>query len=207
MRKPKLRELKEAFTSLFSKPYTTKFPYQPHVPSKRFRGRPKFDEEKCMGCGGCASVCPSDAIEVKDIVENKSGKRILTHFPDKCIFCGQCEANCPVEGKGIRLTKEFDISYFDKKEVENSVEHELVICESCGSVIGPKKQILWIAEKLGNLAFSQPVLITQIIQNLNILTEVEEKVVPPIQRTDILKVICPKCRRQAFISDERKEKK
>ncbi|RKY30056.1 MAG: 4Fe-4S ferredoxin, partial [Candidatus Omnitrophota bacterium] len=42
MKKPKLRELKEALTSLFTKPYTTKFPYQPHTPPKRFRGRPKF---------------------------------------------------------------------------------------------------------------------------------------------------------------------
>jgi hypothetical protein len=45
------------------------------------------------------------------------------------------------------------------------------------------------------------------IKNLNIKTEYEEKFVPPIQRTDILKVVCPKCRRIAFISDEKKELK
>ncbi|HDD65060.1 MAG TPA: 4Fe-4S dicluster domain-containing protein, partial [Firmicutes bacterium] len=105
MKKPKLRELKEAITSLFSKPYTTKFPFEPHKPSKRFRGKPKFDEEKCVGCGACAQVCPSNAIEVKDIIEEK--KRILIHHPDKCIYCGQCEINCITDG-GIKLTDQFD---------------------------------------------------------------------------------------------------
>jgi len=204
MKKPKIRELKEAFTSLFSKPYTTKFPFEPHLPAERFRGKPEFNEEECIGCTACAQVCPSEAIEVKDVVEGKIGKRTLTHFPDKCIFCGQCELNCPVQ-KGIQLTKEFDVSYFDKKEVENSVEYELLICESCGDVIGTKKHVLWIAKKLGNLAFSQPILITKIIENLEIPTEVEEKIIPPIQRTDYLKVICPKCRRVAFLSDEKTE--
>jgi len=205
MKKPKLRELKEALTSLFTKPYTTKFPYQPHTPPKRFRGRPKFDEKECVGCGGCANVCPSNAIELIDNPEEK--KRILIHHPDKCIFCGECERNCITE-KGIRLTQEFDISYFDTPEtVENKIEHNLVICENCGEIIGTEKHIRFIYKKLGNLAFSQPILITKAIENLEIKTEAEEKILPPIQRTDILKVVCPKCRRIAFISDEKTEKK
>lgn len=205
MRKPKLRELKEALTSLFTKPYTTKFPYQPHTPPKRFRGRPKFDEKECVGCGGCANVCPSNAIELIDNPEEK--KRILIHHPDKCIFCGECERNCITE-KGIRLTQEFDVSYFDTPEtVENKVEHNLVICGNCGEIIGTEKHIRFIYRKLGNLAFSQPILITKAIENLEIKTEAEEKILPPIQRTDILKVVCPKCRRVAFISDEKTEQK
>lgn len=205
MKKPKLRELKEAITSLFSKPYTTKFPFEPHKPSKRFRGKPKFDEEKCVGCGACAQVCPSNAIEVKDIIEEK--KRILIHHPDKCIYCGQCEINCITDG-GIKLTDQFDISYFKPEEVIDKVEHEIVLCENCGSVIGTKKHILWVANKLGNLAYSQPILLSAIQEKLGIVSEYEEKVIPPIQRTDILKIICPKCRRIAFISDEKiKEKK
>jgi len=136
MRKPKLREIKEALTSLFTKPYTTKFPYQPHTPPKRFRGRPKFDEKECVGCGGCANVCPSNAIELIDNPEEK--KRILIHHPDKCIFCGECERNCITE-KGIRLTQEFDISYFDTPEtVENKVgnleEYEEGAVEEYGEV-------------------------------------------------------------------------
>lgn len=205
MRKPKLRELKEAITSLFSKPYTTDFPYKAHIPFKRFRGKPQFSEIDCVGCGGCYNVCPSKAIDMIDDIENK--KRILIHNPDRCIFCGECERNC-ITKTGIRLTNEFDVSYLkDVNEVSHKVEHNLVICIGCGEIIGTEKHIRYIYEKLGSLAFSQPNLITEAIKKLEIKTEYEEKFVPPIQRTDILKVICPKCRRISFISDEKKELK
>jgi len=205
MRKPKLRELKEAIVSLFTPPFTTKFPYQPHIPPKRFRGRPEFNDDECVGCGACANVCPSKAIEVID--DTKEEKRILIHHPDKCIFCGECERNCITE-KGIKLTNKFDTSYFEKPEsVENKVEHKLVICKNCGTVIGTEKHIRWIYQKLGNLAFSNPILVSKMLKNLDIKTEVEEKITPPIQRTDIMKVICPACRRIAFVSDEINEKK
>ena len=205
MRKPKIRELKEAITSLISKPYTTKFPYEEHKPFPRFRGKPKYNEEKCVGCGGCFQVCPSKAIDMIDDIENR--KRILIHNPDKCIFCGECERNC-ITKEGIKLTNQFDISYLkEPDEVKDRIEHNLVVCVSCGKVIGTEKHIMYLYKKLGNLAFSQPNLINEMIKNLNIKTEYEEKFVPPIQRTDILKVVCPNCKRIAFISDEKKELK
>jgi len=93
-------------------------------------------------------VCPSKAIEIIDDI--KEEKRILIHHPDKCIFCGECERNCITE-KGIKLTNKFDTSYFEKPEsVENKVEHKLVICKNCGTVIGTEKHIRWIYQKLGN---------------------------------------------------------
>ncbi|MCM8833476.1 MAG: 4Fe-4S binding protein [Candidatus Omnitrophica bacterium] len=205
MKKPKVRELKEAITSLFSKPYTTKFPYQEHKPFPRFRGKPNFNQEKCVGCGGCFQVCPSKAIDMVDDIENK--KRILIHNPDRCIFCGECERNC-ITKEGIKLTNQFDVSYLkDISEVQNKVEHNLIVCIACGEIIGTEKHIKFIYNKLGNLAFSQPNLITQWIKDLNITTEYEEKFVPPINRQDILKVICPKCRRISFIKDETKKTK
>ena len=39
MRYPKLRELREAIKSLFSRPYTIKYPAEPSVPPERFRGK------------------------------------------------------------------------------------------------------------------------------------------------------------------------
>ena len=48
------RLLKEALTALFTGPYTHPFPKEAHEPSKRFRGKPTFDEEECVGCGGCS---------------------------------------------------------------------------------------------------------------------------------------------------------
>jgi len=70
MKYPKLRELKEAVRALIKGPYTSKFPYKPHVPYERFRGRPKFNTEFCIGCTACAQVCPTGAIQFKDVSEN-----------------------------------------------------------------------------------------------------------------------------------------
>ena len=66
MRKPKLRELKEAVRAAFSGRFTTKYPFEPHTPPDGFRGKPEFDEDECIGCGACAEVCPALAIKVID---------------------------------------------------------------------------------------------------------------------------------------------
>ncbi|MCM8768612.1 MAG: 4Fe-4S binding protein [Candidatus Omnitrophica bacterium] len=202
MKKPKLREIREALTSLFSRPYTSRFPAEPHVPMKSFRGKPQFDPEKCVGCGACASVCPSRAIELIDDLQAR--RRKLTHFVSRCIFCGQCEANCIVDKQGIRLTNEFHLAYFDEKESTHSVEHELVICERCGAIIGPVKHLLWTIKKTGPLMFSQPVLITFYQQSVRIETEIRPDLKnKSVDRTDIFRVICPKCRREAWLVDEK----
>jgi hydrogenase-4 component H len=56
---PKIRELKEALTSLFTKPYTTKFPEQPFTAREEYRGKPRYNPVFCIGCGTCAQVCPA----------------------------------------------------------------------------------------------------------------------------------------------------
>lgn len=50
---------------------------------------PRVITDKCMSCGGCASMCPMDAISEGEI-----------HFEvnaDECIDCGVCEAACPAQ--------------------------------------------------------------------------------------------------------------
>ena len=59
MRYPKLRELREAIKALIKGPYTSRFPFKPHTPFERFRGRPYLHEEDCTGCTACVQVCPT----------------------------------------------------------------------------------------------------------------------------------------------------
>ena len=47
--------------------------------------------EKCVGCGDCISVCPSECYgDVKD------GK-ITVVLEEECIGCRACESQCPEE--------------------------------------------------------------------------------------------------------------
>ena len=57
MRKPKLRELGEAIKAVVLGPYTTKFPAEPSPAPPAYRGKGKFQEDKCIGCGDCIEAC------------------------------------------------------------------------------------------------------------------------------------------------------
>jgi len=201
MRYPKLRELKEAIRALASRPYTNKFPYKPHIPYEAFRGRPEFNDKYCIGCTACVQVCPARAIKFEDKLEEGSAKRVLTVRWDLCVFCGQCQANCPPE-KGIVLSREFDLATTEKRgALRQTIEKDLKLCEHCGGIVAPRGQILWVADKLGPLAFSNTSLILSFLRKLNLAQKespsAEEK--KEIQRPDRIKVLCPACRREAVI--------
>ena len=46
----------------------------------------KVDNMKCCVCGGCVSVCPVDALELKEEIKCDNGK---------CTKCGTCVKLCP----------------------------------------------------------------------------------------------------------------
>jgi hydrogenase-4 component H len=107
MKLPKLRELKEALNSLFTKPFTNMYPFRPIAVPDGFRGCPRYHEEDCIGCLACYEVCPAKAIDYLDDKANKS--RVLYHHPEICVFCQQCQNACPTE-RGIILGKEFELA-------------------------------------------------------------------------------------------------
>lgn len=60
-------------------------------------GKPKakVDETNCLSCGGCVSVCPNDAIIMKN-------KIAFVRF-EKCVSCGICVDTCPISAISMEV--------------------------------------------------------------------------------------------------------
>ena len=205
MRLPKIRELGEAIKALVQGPYTTNFPQQPHVPHPNFRGLPKFNQERCVGCLACEQVCPADAIAHEDIFEQLvdgsiNARRRLIHYTDTCIFCGQCEATCIADHEGIKASREWDLAFFDRSQAYECIEKELALCERCGAVIGCKDHLLWISDRVGELSFANPTLYLSQQQQLGLL---DTNGLPPTaseNHSDRFRILCAPCRRETTLT-------
>ncbi len=198
---PKISEIIEALKSLFSKAYTTKFPKVAHEPAPTFRGKPKYDEDECVGCGACFEVCPGRAIKMEDYKDEQGvWMRKLTINYDSCIFCGQCERNCITE-KGIQLSRDFDASTTeDRTAVVNTIEKKLETCEMCSSPVATKEHLLWVAKKLGNKLFSNSSLLYTYLKNKSLSKKSPQVSHKSALRQDRVRLLCAECRRKAVIT-------
>ncbi len=72
--------------------------YEAHINDKKcpagqcsaLKGSYVIDDDHCIGCGQCKTVCPADAI---------TGEKQKAHIidPEACISCGACAEVCPVD--------------------------------------------------------------------------------------------------------------
>jgi len=194
--KPKLRELKEAVIAVFSPRFTTKFPFEPCVVPEKYRGRPQFDHEKCIGCGACVNTCPTEALTMQDDVDAAVPVRKIIQRHDTCIFCGNCEEGCTTE-QGVKLSNEWDLAGLDRDAMTETHEFDLQLCEKCGAVIGTKKHLVWLYEKLGPLAYTNPSLLIakndQLETDLKVDKSKAQKA-DEVKADDFMKILCPKCK-------------
>jgi hydrogenase-4 component H len=193
---PKLRELKEAVTAVFSPRFTTRFPAEPCVVPERYRGKPEFDLDECIGCGACVNVCPTEALTQIDDLNADPPMRKITLRYDTCIFCDNCSENCTTE-KGIKLSNEWDLATLDRESTAETQEYELQLCEKCGAMIGTKKHLVWLYEKLGPLAYTNPSLL--IAKSGELSTTPLDSRQPPqpdraVEASDFMRILCPKCK-------------
>lgn len=196
---PKLREVKEALTSFFSKPYTSQFPKGGYKPETEFRGFPRYHNEDCVGCATCAQVCPPSAITVVDDLDNRTRTLKINYI--SCIHCGLCEEHCITE-KGIILSNEYSFSVMDKNDpvVLESLEKQILLCEVCKEMISPADQLLWIKNRLGAKAYAHPNFLLYTQREFFDLEKSEPK--SRIRREDQIKEVCPKCRHKIVVEDE-----
>jgi hydrogenase-4 component H len=189
------RILKQALRAVLSRPYTTEFPAKPYEPVASFRGRPRFDEAGCIGCGACAQVCPPKCIDVIDDLDASPPRRRLIQHLDACIWCGQCARYCPT-GRGITMSLEYDCVGFEPRDFEEQVEKPLALCEVCGEIVAPIDQLRFLAKRLGPIAFANPTLMMLTMDELGLADPGVRDAGGEILRGDRLAVQCPKCRRK-----------
>lgn len=203
IRKPKLRELKEALTALFTGPYTSKFPrVMPDMP-EHFRGTPTYVPDDCVGCGACGQVCPAGAIT---IVDRPGAEGRLVRYIERnwgsCIFCSQCFVYC-ITKKGIKLDPDFEKSTLDGNAVIDAHEKELLMCENCGGVVTATEHAHWCARKLGEKAFGNQTLNVLEYRRLGLVEEgTGTGARKTVERDRFMKILCPNCRAAYILSDE-----
>ena len=196
MRYPKLRELKEAVTAVISPRFTTKFPAEPCIVPEKYMGKPEFDLDACIGCGACVNVCPSSiCLQMADDLEADPPVRRITLNYYTCIFCGNCSDNCTTEN-GINLSNKWDLAGMDRSTMTETHEYELQLCEKCGELIGTKKHLVWLYEKLGPLAYTNPSLL--IAKSGELTKKPSQDAARPKddkpQTSDFMRILCPKCK-------------
>ena len=103
---------KRAFSSIFKKSATQKYPFVKASVAEGFRGKQVFDIGKCISCGLCAKDCPANAIEMVEV----EGKKRPLFYLDRCVFCYQCAESCPKNA--IQSTSIFELACIDKKSLE-----------------------------------------------------------------------------------------
>ncbi len=120
----KLKEAKICFSNLR---VTLPYPFGPGAEvGEGFRGKLKVDAEKCVGCGGCANVCPSRLIRFYDDGEQTRMEFIL----DRCTYCGRCAEVCPENA--ITMTQTFETATNDKTDLYIEQELYMLTCKRCG---------------------------------------------------------------------------
>ena len=201
MRRPKLRELAEAIRSVRSAPFTHAFPKAPSPAPPAYRGKGQFDEKECVGCGACAHVCPADAIEVIDRPQADPPTRTIVRRDDRCMFCGKCQETCTT-GKGIQCTHEYDLATFDRDTCAVSIDKELELCDKCGAAIATRDHLRWIARRLGTKRYANPTLMLTAEKGLDLVAkESPRPAATPTDRSDILRILCPECRREVLLRE------
>jgi hydrogenase-4 component H len=199
MKYPKIRELKEAVVSLVSPAYTSSFPKKAHTPFENFRGKPEVNDQECVGCETCANVCPSGAIRIVD--NRETGKREIIRDFGKCIFCAMCEQHCITE-KGVILSdKIFDLAVFDRDQVIEKQEKDLVICKHCQAIITTEEHLHYLHKKLGPKAYASTLNLNLLNAKLKLAPreETEVDIRDGLKRKDMFNIICPNCLHSVLI--------
>jgi NADH-quinone oxidoreductase subunit I len=109
--------------SLFSHAVTRQYPTEKRESQPGFRGLhalvrlPETGAEKCIACGLCAAICPSQCIHIHTS-EGEDHRKVPERYEievAKCLFCGFCVEACPVGA--VVLTEHYEYSSYKREDL------------------------------------------------------------------------------------------
>jgi len=144
-----ISKLKEAIICLKAGKVTLPYPFEAAPVPGRFRGRPVFHIERCIGCGGCANNCPAREILISDVCQEI---RVMRYLGQRCTYCGRCADVCPEHA--ITMSGEFETATNDKKDLQQELEVFMGTCQRCGRCFaapGPLEQLMMKGYRMDDL--------------------------------------------------------
>jgi NADH-quinone oxidoreductase subunit I len=114
-----LKGMALTFKSMLSKAVTRQYPEEKHPAMPGFRGlhalvREADGRERCIACGLCAAICPSQCISIHTAEEE--GRKVAERYEVevlRCTFCAFCVEACPVGA--VVLTEHYEYSDYTRE--------------------------------------------------------------------------------------------
>ncbi len=99
-----LEGMRVTFRRLLQPVVTVQYPREFMKLSPAYRGHIEFrvfedtGTHKCIACGTCQRICPTNVIKVQGIKHQPKGSKVGTHYVidfTRCSLCGLCVECCP----------------------------------------------------------------------------------------------------------------
>lgn len=113
-------------------PATLPYPFEPRPAQSGFRGKVTVNTDLCVGCGGCAAVCPARVIRIIDVSPDV---RIIRRYLTRCILCGRCADVC--SEKAVTMTTEYETATPTKDDLFIEQVIYMGTCGRCGRCYKP----------------------------------------------------------------------
>lgn len=125
-------KLRQLVYGLAHPPVTVGYPLEPRVPDPSFRGRLTVDTGRCVGCGGCADVCPCRCVTLTDVSPTR---RVIRRHLDRCVMCGRCVDACAYGA--LALVPDWELATRDRGDLFVEQDLFMGVCDRCGRCYVP----------------------------------------------------------------------